>query len=284
MRLLKTNYDPSRGLELVSRVGDKIPKYAILSHTWGDYEILFEDVGRKTVTEREAWPKVAGALRQALSDGLDYIWIDTCCINKDSSAELQEAINSMYTWYSQADVCYAYLADVAVSLESEHFAEYFSKSRWFTRGWTLQELLAPHIVVFFAQDWAYMLGTKQNLVAEISQRTGIEAFHVLNGYSTPEDVTVAMRMSWAASRQVSREEDLAYCLLDLSEIHMPLLYGEGGYRAFQRLQEEIMKSSDDQTLFAWIEPHFTREPYLRRRYGMLAATPASLAFPGSTHI
>jgi hypothetical protein len=174
-------------------------------------------------------------------------------IDKSSSAELSEAINSMYQWYSNADTCYVLLEDIpsASMVRSDHFdpERLFAKSRWFTRGWTLQELIAPAIVEFYALDWTE-IGTKTSLASQVASITGIR-LAVLFGEKLSE-FTVAERMSWAAKRSTTRVEDLSYCLLGIFQVNMPLLYGEGA-RAFKRLQEEILKTSEDYTLFAWSE-------------------------------
>jgi hypothetical protein len=164
----------------------------------------------------------------------------SCCIDKTSTAELSEAINSMFRWYREATVCYAYLADVTE-------ASQIKSSRWFTRGWTLQELVAPATVWFYALDWKY-LGSKLDLQSEIRYITGIDTEVLTTGEL--EMVSIARRMSWAAKRQTTRIEDQAYSLMGIFDVNMPLLYGEGR-KAFVRLQEETMKTSDDQSLFAW---------------------------------
>lgn len=131
MRLLKASTVASEAqqLELVEFVGREVPGYAILSHTWGEDEVLYEDVATLSARKRKAFPKVKYAAEQTRKDGLDFIWIDTCCINKSSSAELQEAINSMYRWYQGARVCYVYLEDVDSNLDHQ-----LRHSRWFQRG------------------------------------------------------------------------------------------------------------------------------------------------------
>src|SRR5256714_4011235 len=143
---------------LIHREGDSVaeyavPRYAILSHTWGDDEVLFQDMqgDRSVAKSKSGYKKIKNSCARAARDGFDYIWIDTCCIDKSSSAELSEAINSMYRWYHQAEVCYAYLADVpseAFKNVTDYVDSEFSESRWFTRGWTLQELIAPSTVIF----------------------------------------------------------------------------------------------------------------------------------------
>ncbi|KAF4631600.1 hypothetical protein G7Y89_g6537 [Cudoniella acicularis] len=246
MRLLH-----SRTLELQEFFENATPSYAILSHTWSLGEVTYQDMQGNNAKEKAGFIKIQNCCEQASRDGFDFVWVDTCCIDKTSSAELSEAINSMYTWYKNAKACYAYLADVPPSglwdvADSVNFA-HFAASRWFTRGWTLQELIAPPGVEFFAQDWT-RIGTKDYLSHVISRITGIDEA-TLKGRSVKE-VSVAKRMSWASKRVTTRIEDIAYCLIGIFGINLPLLYGEGE-RAFIRLQEEIMRSSDDQSLFAW---------------------------------
>ncbi|KAH6870736.1 heterokaryon incompatibility protein-domain-containing protein [Alternaria rosae] len=311
--------------------GSSIPPYAILSHRWEGEEVTYQEISeRATFTERRSWfimnqelkvrtaaterksgfKKIRQCCEQALEDMIEYVWVDTCCIDKSSSAELSEAINSMYAWYQRSLVCYAYLADVHIwptyrtedadgswaqaidgtehipnargggarrrnsapqstepitsmigskwwthgwTLQEQQAVEPIARvmrSNWWTRGWTLQELIAPSEIIFYANGttgWS-KIGDKSTLLDLVAKRTGIEKYILLGG-----DVmkcSVAQRMSWASERETTRMEDLAYCLLGIFGVNMPLLYGEGS-KAFLRLQEEIMKQSDDQTLFAW---------------------------------
>jgi hypothetical protein len=237
--------------------GAHMPPYGILSHTWGDHEPSFRDLDNWCLTSKKPGAqKIELTCRQAKMDGLNYAWVDTCCIDQNSSAELAEAINSMFIWYKKAERCYAFLSDV----EKDHFGEQFPRSRWFTRGWTLQELIAPRTVNFYDANWE-PIGSKHALVPQITAITKIDQ-ETLKGANI-EIVSIAKRMSWAANRQTTRVEDLAYCLLGIFNINMPMLYGEGE-RAFRRLQEEIFRSKhSDQSLFAWgvppnleiIDPH-----------------------------
>jgi hypothetical protein len=262
MRLLN-----SHTLELHEYWGRNIPRYAILSHTWGDEEVSFQDVKEGSMKAKAGYKKIEYACMQAKMDDYGYCWVDTCCIDKTSSAELSEAINSMYNWYKNATVCYAFLPDVAASSAGNDIApDGFAESRWFTRGWTLQELIAPSTVIFYGMSWA-KLGTKSTLRDEVSAITGIDA-RILDGHD-PGTTSIARRMFWASNRQTTREEDMAYCLMGIFDINMPLLYGEGE-KAFIRLQEEIMKASDDHSLFAWISS--PDERYVYR--GLLAKSPA----------
>jgi heterokaryon incompatibility protein (HET) len=227
---------------------DDIPQYAILSHTWGKEEVLFQDIQNGTASRKAGWAKVEGCCSQARADNFEWIWIDTLCIDKSSSAELSEAINSMFAWYSYSVICYAYLVDVDADMWDLELDKKIENSRWFTRGWTLQELIAPKVVEFYSTNWI-QIGTKRSLRDVISRISGIPT-EVLRGAKSYLNCNVGERMSWASLRQTTRVEDIAYCLIGLFNIHMPLLYGEGR-RAFQRLQEEILKISFDKTLFIW---------------------------------
>ncbi|KAL6833118.1 putative ankyrin repeat-containing protein [Trichoderma sp. SZMC 28015] len=226
----------------------QIPNYAILSHRWYNYELNLQDVQNRIWEKQvftnedkiKAFEKINRCCIRAKSDTFQYAWIDSCCIDKTSSAELSEAINSMYLWYYKAGRCYAYLSDVQ-SINT------FKESEWFKRGWTLQELLAPAEVFFLDKDWND-LGTKKSLQEAVSDQTRIPV-NILFGADL-ETATVAQRMSWASRRKTTRIEDSAYCLMGIFGINMPLLYGEGE-RAFIRLQEEIMKISNDHSIFAW---------------------------------
>ncbi|KAL8903676.1 MAG: hypothetical protein Q9171_007320 [Xanthocarpia ochracea] len=239
MRLLNT-----QTLGLVEIIRPDQEDYAILSHTWGEEEVSLKALHKPESKQLLGYKKIERCCAQAHRDGYKYAWVDTCCIDKKSSADLSEAINSMYDWYDSARVCYVYLSDVSIDS-----IELLSRSRWFTRGWTLQELLASNEIRFYDRHWHY-IGNKRDLAGSISIISGIEENYVRDKYSIRE-ASVAARMSWASSRQTSRPEDEAYCLMGLFDVNMPLLYGEGGYKAFQRLQHEIANSSEDESLFAW---------------------------------
>ena len=215
MRLLNT-----RTLELDDFSARERPPYAILSHTWAAGEVLFGDMADLTKARAKAgFAKLQGACDLAASQDLDYIWIDTCCIDKSSSAELSEAINSMYEWYFRPRVCYAYLADV-------HGLDDFEQSRWFTRGWTLQELLAPINVAFYTHDWTYLGQHREApLLTPLRRATRIDE-RILLGQGSLENTSVAKIMYWASNRVTSRLEDEAYCLMGLFGVNMPLIYGE----------------------------------------------------------
>lgn len=276
MRLLSiSECDLEQGnLVLRSFTGASIPIYAILSHRWTDDEVLFEDVDKETAITRKGYFKLKGAILQACADGHEYLWDDTCCIDKSSSAELSEAINSMWVWYQDAATCYAYLCDVPSTENDTEFENHFSSSGWFTRGWTLQELIAPSNVSFYNATWDY-LGTRETLHSMVSSITGIEADY-LDHTRSLSSASIAKRMSWAAKRETTRSEDIAYCLMGIFSVNMPMLYGEGS-KAFQRLQEEILKVSDDESIFAWRDEASSPEDI----HGLLAATPTHFLSSGN---
>jgi ankyrin repeat protein len=226
----------------------KPPRYAILSHTWGadDEEVSFRDILDGTGSDKEGYRKLLFCGQQAARHGLEYYWVDTCCIDKSSSAELTEAINSMFRWYQDSERCYVYLSDVSTDADNDLMRRKldFRKSRWFTRGWTLQELIAPKLVEFYSQE-GHLLGDKLSLKETLSEVTGI-AFEVLEGTAL-NNISVEDRLSWAANRTTKREEDAAYSLLGLFDVHMPMIYGEGRQKAFNRLLREIDEDAKDTT-------------------------------------
>lgn len=247
----------TRTFELEEFASSSSVKYAILSHTWHNGEVLFHDMVKSNLDQAQEKPgfrKILYTCQQAAISGLDYAWVDTCCINKTSSAELSEAINSMFQWYKDAQVCYVYLNDLSRSQlaqmeeSTESIEATFGKCRWFSRGWTLQELIAPSSVEFYDCEWEY-IGSKQSLVAILSHVTGID-HAVLGGSIKSSDVTAGRRMSWASRRETTRVEDLTYSLLGIFDINMPIMYGEGN-KAFLRLQEEILRVSGDVSVLAW---------------------------------
>lgn len=311
-----------------------LPRYAVLSHTWDDPErdeVTFQEFTQLSqplspndpVTKKKGFAKIQQTCRLARKSDIKWAWVDTCCIDKSSSAELTEAINSMFRWYAGAAVCYAYLADlepeggqggpsqggkgggsekgeegkgvkkgeegkgvkngdgkIGSGVTGEDHGEHdslaqrvakFAHCRWFTRGWTLQELIAPRRLGFYNRKWEFQ-GEKTELSAILAEITNIRA-DVLHDAGLLPTVPVAQRMSWAASRQTSRVEDMAYCLLGIFDVNMPLLYGEGT-KAFVRLQEEIIKESNDLTLFAW---RIDTGHASQRHWGILAPSPSAFA-------
>jgi hypothetical protein len=231
---------------------EEIPPYAILSHTWGEQEVVFDDLKsldnvKDVDAKKEAgWNKIRFCAQQAKRDRLDYFWVDTCCIDKSSSQELQEAINSMFRWYQNANKCYVYLSDVecntpdADSESSRRWKPAFRKSKWFTRGWTLQELLAPASVAFYSKE-GDLLGDKQSLKYTIHEITRIP-IEALQG-SPLSDFSLAERFSWSEDRETTREEDGAYCLLGI--FGMTLKYTEGKDRAIKRLRQKVQRPMKD---------------------------------------
>ena len=243
MRLLQLDGDGNPSL--TEFFEDNIPEYAILSHRWGAEEVTFKDLIDGTSKVKTGYDKIHFCGEQARCNGLEYFWVDTCCIDKSSSTELSEAINSMFRWYQKAARCYVYLSDVSkgdrkasdTSTECT-WESAFRASKWFTRGWTLQELLAPRSVEFFSWE-GKELGNKRTLEQQIYEITGIPTT-ALREYPLSQ-FDVDERFSWAQSRQTTRREDKAYSLFGIFDVQMPLLYGEGEVKAFQRLREAIDK-------------------------------------------
>ncbi|KAG2130035.1 heterokaryon incompatibility protein-domain-containing protein, partial [Suillus cothurnatus] len=262
MRLLNTK-------KLILETPTGVQPYAILSHRWlaDREEISFQDLQHIQVNNKQGYEKFRGACDNASQAGLEYIWIDTCCIDKTSSAELSEAINSMYAWYQDSAVCYVYLHDVG---DDEDLQSGFEKAEWFQRGWTLQELIAPDNVYFFNRNWI-KIGSKATFARILSQITHIRRDILLGKPCNP---SIAEKMSWAAGRQTQKIEDRAYSLMGLFDVHMPIIYGEGD-KAFRRLQLEIMKSSDDQSIFAWHDSY--RHPNSVGDRGVLASSPTGFS-------
>jgi Heterokaryon incompatibility protein (HET)/Zinc finger, C2H2 type len=239
--------DSHDNFSMTEFLGDNTPHYAILSHTWGadGDEVTFKDLMEGTGSTKIGYKKLRFCGNRAKTDGLRYFWVDSCCIDKSNSVELSAAINSMFRWYQKAAKCYVYLSDISllkrkagggspeVSWESA-----FKKCRWFTRGWTLPELIAPRSVEFFSRD-GRLLGDKMSLEPQIHDITGI-AVQALQGCPLSQ-FSIDERMSWAAKRETTIEEDRAYSLLGIFGIHMSLIYGEGRENAFRRLRKKINK-------------------------------------------
>ena len=248
MRLLKRN---GTGDWVVTDdfVGEsQIPPYAILSHTWGpaSEEVTFSDLANGSAKGKAGYRKIAFCGEQAEHDGLRHFWVDTCCIDKSNLNELTTAINSMFRWYQNAARCYVYLSDVSIrSLDGQSvhldWESAFRHSRWFKRGWTLQELLAPNIVYFYSRDYN-RLGDKRSLEQQIVKITGVNA-EALRGKRL-SDFSIQDRLSWAEKRQTTLEEDKAYCLLGIFGTSLPLIYGEGQSNAMRRLRKAIEESVD----------------------------------------
>ncbi|KAF2623299.1 kinesin light chain 1 [Macroventuria anomochaeta] len=249
MRLLK--HLPGGGFGLVSFSDDDPPPYVIFSHTWIEgQEVTYNELVAGTGKEKTGYDKIRFCGERAAEDGFGYFWVDTCCINKSTSDELSTAINSMFRWYQRASKCYVYLSDVFV-LDKVADAEAswipwngaFRRSRWFTRGWTLQELLAPPCVEFFSKE-GKQLGSRISLEQEIHEITKIP-IGVLRGQNLAE-FSVEERMSWAAQRTTTLKEDKVYCLLGIFGVFLSLIYGEGEAYATLRLREEIHRRQEGQ--------------------------------------
>ncbi|KAK0620074.1 heterokaryon incompatibility protein-domain-containing protein [Immersiella caudata] len=255
MRLLDTG-NIQRVDEFVCDTGR--PPYAILSHVWepGEEVSLRELSEPANCAHKKGYRKTEQACAMAAKNGFQYVWIDTCCFERGTSAELNEAINSMFRWYQEAAICYVFLADLLPEgpgpgpISELDFASSLSKCKWFTRGWTLQELIAPRGILFFDQEWNFR-GSKSDLCELISSITDIPRT-LLNHEAELSEFTAARNMSWAAGRKTTRLEDEAYCILGLFDVHMTLLYGEGR-AAFIRLQETILARTGDLSILAWAD-------------------------------
>jgi len=271
MRLINCCAQP---LRLEEFGDDDRPAFAILSHTWEAGEVTYQDFANTQLrTTKNGWKKLEESCRMSTESGFDYLWMDTCCIDKQNTAELAESINSMFQWYSEADLCLAYISDYSALSGSQMLA----RSRWFERGWTLQELIAPKFVSFYDREWR-LFGTRSSMLVDLSAITniGAEVLSPAEGVDLRDlldDIPAARRMSWAAKRKTTKKEDIAYCLLGIFGVNMPMLYGEG-MAAFIRLQEEIINDSNDLTIFAWTSPD--RNPNGYR--GILASSPAEFVW------
>ncbi|KAI1812489.1 heterokaryon incompatibility protein-domain-containing protein [Poronia punctata] len=259
MRLLNT-----KTLELKYFAQSPEEAYAILSHTWGEDEVLFSDAENLSSGLWNSWSlaktlsaeKIRAAAALAASRRFRYIWVDTCCIDKSSSTELSEAVNSMFKWYQAARICFAYLSDVNPPEESQTKGVSFQNARWFSRGWT--ELIAPPEVEFYDAEWK-LLGDRSSLVDVIHHTTKVHRnllrpVRPRDWYSwypsgpVVDEYPVSEIFIWAKSRETTRGEDIAYCLMGLFGVNMPLLYGEGKENALLRLQRNIISSCNDHSI------------------------------------
>ncbi|KAK8073183.1 Vegetative incompatibility protein HET-E-1 [Apiospora phragmitis] len=243
MRLLNTSTLKLRWLP----EDEPTPPYAALSHCWGADEVVYDDLQSSSDWKQKyGFRKLIGACREAFGNHkLDWLWADTVCIDRSSSAELSESINSMYRWYRNCSICLAYLDNKCTSGPPELL---LVNSRWMWRSWTLTELIAPRDLGFYNADWS-LLGTKKSLVSTLSRITQIDQT-VLEDAENLSDISIGKRMSWAAQRSALKVEDIAYSLLGIFGVSMEIRYGEGS-RAFMRLQEELLGTLNDASLFAW---------------------------------
>ena len=204
--------------------------YVILSHVWMENEIKYEDMENFQVVraspfcdQSQSASKIVGACQKVLdydNGEIGHLWMDTVWINKHDPAELSAAINSMYRWYKGAEACFAYLDDFPTDK-----VKIFTQSRWFNRGWTLQELIAPKRVIINDRRWR-KIGSKMDLHQQLEKRTKINTDTLLEPGAV-NHASISERMSWYSGREVTVPEDTAYCLLGLFGVHMPLVYGEG---------------------------------------------------------
>lgn len=266
MRLLRVD-----SLKFFDFHDDATPPYAIASHRWQEEEVTFQEVRDEYNQTKKGYRKVRDFAKYVRDHvhGVQWLWIDTCCINKDSAAELSEAINLMFKWYRNAQVCLAWLPDVDV-VGDEHD---FKKSEWFERGWTLQELLAPRTVVFFTRTWQ-VIGNKgasssgysaspvgPALEGEIAARTRIPE-EILHDYTASKRVSVDAKFEWIDGRKTTRAEDMSYALYGVLNVTPGANYGEGHEGARRRLlaaihHEESVAAQRAQRvreLSAWLSP------------------------------
>ncbi|KAF1984563.1 HET-domain-containing protein, partial [Aulographum hederae CBS 113979] len=235
MRLLEWGH---KKVSLHSFGDHEIPPYAILSHTWGDDEdeVTFKDVMEGSGKGRREYRKIEFCAKQAATDGLRYFWVDTCCINKEISSELTEAITSMFRWYQKAAKCYVYLPDVHSDNAQKPWESAMRKSRWFTRGWTLQELIAPRQVEFYSLE-GKCLGDRRSMESLIQEITRIPV-DVLRGEALSK-FSDEEKFRWARDRQTKRPEDKVYSLLGIFGVSLIMNYGEGIQEAHLRLEDAI---------------------------------------------
>ncbi|KAI6146050.1 hypothetical protein BKA82DRAFT_413568 [Pisolithus tinctorius] len=238
---------------LVHSTISKFFRYGTLSHRWGTGEPLLRDIQGNNIYDLgdgEGIAKLRNFSLFTLRHRYSWAWSDTCCINKDSSSELQEAIASMFSWYHHSALTIVHLSDVSDSAS-------FTNSVWFRRGWTLQELLASPRILFYTQDWSLYKGcTSPNhkvdsaIFAELQEATGIGESHLKNFSPGIDDAR--SRLRWASARSTTRSEDSAYSLFGIFQVHLPVIYGEFAEGALGRLLVEIISRSGDVSVLDWV--------------------------------
>ncbi|KAI1101937.1 heterokaryon incompatibility protein-domain-containing protein [Jackrogersella minutella] len=243
MRLL--NVKTMRVESFPTRQISAIPDYVILSHRWQDEEeVSFHDIQGELekIQHKKGYQKILKCCEIASSTGFEYVWIDTCCINKSDENELTHTLAAMFRYYRDSQACYTYLADVSGDDNPFDEGSEFRRSKWFTRGWTLQELVAPLYVTFFDRDWNE-IGTKSNLRTVIADVTGISPQVLAMNYGGA--ISIAQRQAWAKDRQTKEIEDQAYSMMGLLGVKIPVKYGEGE-AAFRKIKDEIerLKNND----------------------------------------
>ncbi|KAI5989855.1 hypothetical protein EDC04DRAFT_2525998, partial [Pisolithus marmoratus] len=228
-------------------------QFVTFSHRWGANEPLLRDVEGLSIygmSKSVGFGKLQAFCLRACEHDYLWAWSDTCCIDKDSSAELQEAIGSMFAWYRRSALTIVHLSDVSNSGS-------FGGSEWFRRGWTLQELLAPRTVLFYTQNWTlYKNLTCSNhkanvaVLEELERVTGVESRFLTNFSPGMDDAR--SRLQWASLRCTTRPEDIAYSLFGIFDLHLPVLYGESVEKALGRLLAEIISQSGDISVLEWV--------------------------------
>ncbi|KAI5993011.1 hypothetical protein EDD15DRAFT_2576719, partial [Pisolithus albus] len=239
-------------MELIHTEVPRHFEYVTLSHRWGAGEPSLRDIEGRKIYNMPAMGglgKLQGFCAVACEWGFSWAWSDTCCIDKHSSAEVQETIGSMFAWYRQSELTIVYLSDVPDTGSIEN-------SEWFRRGWTLQELLAPRTVLFYTRNWLlYKNLTSANhkedpaVLEELERVTRIEP-RILSDFSPGID-DARSRLQWASSRLTTRPEDIAYSLFGIFNVHLPVLYGEAAEHALGRLLTEIVSHSGDISVLDW---------------------------------
>ncbi|KAK6435197.1 hypothetical protein LTR95_008617 [Oleoguttula sp. CCFEE 5521] len=261
-------------------------RYAILSHRWHAKEISYQQLESAEKIARSItlphFAKIQSACAKAASLGYQWLWIDTCCINKQDNAELTESLNSMYKWYNVDHITAKGPTPFAVAATDESKVP---ESEWFTRGWTLQELLACKTARFYDVNWDE-IGTKATLALDLQRITRIEAGY-LHHRKSLHLASIATKLSWACDRVTTRPEDKVYSLVGLFDVYLPIQYGEGLKKAFRRLQLELL-TTPDESIFAWTLPGLSWEPslgYDSDEYGLLAPSIECFGKSGGvTHI
>ncbi|KAI5989363.1 hypothetical protein EDD15DRAFT_1321540 [Pisolithus albus] len=228
-------------------------QFVTFSHRWGEGEPLLRDVKGHSIygmPTEGGFGKLQAFCLRACEQGYLWAWSDTCCIDKDSSAELQEAIGSMFGWYRRSALTIVYLSDIPNTRS-------FGASEWFRRGWTLQELLAPQTILFYTQDWSLYknhVGSNHkvnaNVIEELERATGIDPRFLIEFSPGMDDAR--SRLQWASRRHTTRPEDIAYSLFGIFDLHLPVLYGESAEKALGRLLVEIISQSGDISVLDWV--------------------------------
>ncbi|KAG2139241.1 hypothetical protein DEU56DRAFT_324016 [Suillus clintonianus] len=244
--------------DVIANVVRKRVRYAIFSHRWlAEGEVTYQEMTGGVESRGPGFEKLQSFCVAASRYELAFAWSDTCCIDKTSSSELDESLRSMFKWYRNSSICIAYLAQTIRVAD-------LGKDLWFTRGWTLQELLAPKRLKFFGAGWSPLTmqdndKADYHVIKTIERVTSISSRELSDFIPGSHDV--AKRMTWAANRKTTKGEDMAYSLMGIFHVVLPIAYGEGSERAFFRLVEAIIQTSDDLRIFNWAgRPAVTNHP------------------------